>query len=104
MSLAMALGAPVMLAFSFIVAARIAAASQEWKTAAALHAQGELILDSTGLALYDHDRKLSDDMLAQARAALGDEPFAAATAEGRDLDVLAASALAADVFAPAGSQ
>jgi predicted ATPase/class 3 adenylate cyclase len=98
LTLALALGAPVMVAFSLIVAARIAADGEEWETAATLHAKAEAVLESTGLALYDEDRRLSDEMLAAARDRLGEAAFAAAADDGRALELVAAAASAARVL------
>jgi hypothetical protein len=101
LTLALALGVPVIVAFSLIVAARIAADDERWDTAATLHAKAEAILDTTGLALYEEDRRLSDEMLASALAALGDNAFATASELGRALELVDASSLAAEVFAAA---
>jgi tetratricopeptide (TPR) repeat protein len=102
LTLALALGVPAMVAFSLIVAARIAADGEQWNTAAALHAKAEALLETTGLALYDEDRRLSDEMLTRASEALGKAAFAAADDDGRALDVVAASELATEVLDQAG--
>jgi predicted ATPase/class 3 adenylate cyclase len=87
LTLALELGAPVLAAFSMIVAARMAALRDEWTTATTLHGHADLILENTGMVLYDADRRLSDDMLKAAREALGDVDFVAALTAGRALDL-----------------
>jgi tetratricopeptide (TPR) repeat protein len=101
LDLALQLGTPLMLGFSLIVAARIVAARGDWATAATLHRQADLILESTGLILYEDDQRLSDEMLKQAREALGPDGYAAAVASAEPLDVPAAAALADDVLSAA---
>lgn len=99
LTLALELGAPAMVAFSLIVAARLSASAERWETATRLHAQAETILDAIGLALYADDRKLSDAMLEAARSQLGFVAFSDAIAAGRALPVPAAAALADEVLA-----
>jgi tetratricopeptide (TPR) repeat protein len=96
---ALELGAPGMVAFSLIVAARLTAPSGDWETATILHARAEEILHRTGLALYDDDRELSDAMLDAARAHLGDDAYAAALEAGRALELPDAAEIADDVLA-----
>jgi len=92
------IGALVMVAFSLIVAARLAETAERWETAVSLHGQADALLDATGFALYDADRRSSDEMLKRAEEQLGSEAFAAAQAVGRGLDVTAAAALADEVL------
>ena len=101
LALALELGAPAMVAFSLIVAARLTANADRWETATVLHAQAETILDAIGLALYDDDRKLSDAMLEAARTRLGFVAFSDAVATGRALPVPDAARLADEVLAVA---
>ncbi|HEX2849053.1 MAG TPA: adenylate/guanylate cyclase domain-containing protein [Acidimicrobiales bacterium] len=101
LTLALALGRPVMVAFSLIIAARIAAGAEQPDVAARLHAQAEAILESTGLALYDEDRRVSDEMLATVRDRMGEDAFRAAEQEGRELGLVRGAALASDVLAGA---
>ena len=91
---ALHLGTPVQVAFSEIVAARIAATNDDWETAARLHGHADGLLDETGAALYDDDRVVSEQMLDRARAQLGDTLFEATRAAGRALTLPAAAALA----------
>ena len=82
LALAVALGTPGPVAFSLIVAARIAGWREEWATAAELHAAAEAQLEEIGLELYTDDRDESDALLARARTALGEAAFGDATARG----------------------
>lgn len=102
LALALELGAPAMVAFSLIVAARLSAGDGHWATATTLHAQAETILEAIGLALYDDDRKLSDAMLEAARDHLGFVAFSDSIAAGRALPVPDAAELADGVLAAAG--
>jgi hypothetical protein len=86
------------VAFSLIVAARLAAHAGQWEQAAVLHAKAESMLDGIGLVLYEDDQRESDAMLSATRAALGDDRYAAARADGHGLDVMAASDLADGVL------
>lgn len=98
LDLAVAQGSTTMLAFSLIVAAHIAGSQGEPAQATRLHAQGEVLLAETGLALYDDDRRRSDELLAASRKALGDAAIGTLTAEGRQLEVPDAVELASAVF------
>jgi tetratricopeptide (TPR) repeat protein len=102
--LALELGAPAMVAFSLIVAARLSAGLDEWETAATLHARAQSILDDTGLVLYDDDRRLSDKLLEDALQRLGRDGFEAAEATGRSLDLVAVAGLADRVLADAAQR
>ena len=101
LALALELGMPAMVAFSLIVAARLTAADGAWASAARLHAQAEVLLDRTGLTLYDEDRRVSNEMLASAEQALGPDAFQAAVVDGAGLDLTAAAELADSVLAEA---
>ncbi len=100
LTLALALGAPVMVAFSLIVAARIKGAD-DWTTATSLHSHAESLLETTGLALYDDDRRVSEAMVEAARQQLGEQAFAEASRAGRDLDLPAVAAIADGVLSSA---
>ena len=98
LELAVAQGSTTMVAFSVIVAARLAGFREDWSTACRLHAQGERLLEQTGLELYEDDRRQSEELLAEARQALGDEAFDRWVEDGRHLDVPAAVDLARSVL------
>lgn len=104
LDLAVAQGSTTMVAFSLIVAARIAGGEGNWAMATPLHAQGEALLEQTGLALYDDDLRESEELLASARASLGDESFAALSNQGQRLRVPDAVLLARTVFSAAGDE
>ena len=63
LELAVQLGVTVMVAYSLIVAARIEGSHGEWSRAVTLHAAADRLLEETGAALYDDDRRMSDAML-----------------------------------------
>ena len=102
--LALQLGMPVMVAFSLIVAARIGSAREDWSLAAELHAQADVILEQTGIALYESDRKASDDMRERVGRNLGRDAYLAAQAAGRTMDLPAAVGLANSLFAEVVSE
>ena len=102
LDLGLTLGSPAMLAFSLIMAARVAGTRGDWASAARLHSRGEALLNDTGLLLYDDDRRQSDELLADARDALGDDMFAASVGAGGDLEITDAAEQAASVLDEAG--
>jgi hypothetical protein len=104
LELAVAQGSTTMVAFSLIVAARLAGLREDWPTACRLHAQGETLLAQTGLELYEDDRRESDELLAGARHVLGDEAFDRWVDDGRSLEVPEAVDLARTLFAHAEGQ
>lgn len=82
LDLAVAQGSLPMVAFSLIVAARIAGARGAWEDAVRLHTKAEALLEEVGLVLYEDDRRESDRLLAGARRALGDVMFESTVAQG----------------------
>ena len=99
LDLGLALGSPVMVAYSLIVAARLAARGGRWDVATLLHSRADAMLDGTGISLYADDAAASAAMLADAKGHLGQPGFASSQAAGRDLQVHDAAALAGEVFA-----
>jgi predicted ATPase/class 3 adenylate cyclase/tetratricopeptide (TPR) repeat protein len=99
LQLAIAQGSSAMIAFSLIVAARLAGTGGDEVTGVRLHARAERLLDEIGFALYEDDRQESDAMLATARQSIGDERFERAQEEGQKLDIPDAVSLADTVFA-----
>jgi ATP/maltotriose-dependent transcriptional regulator MalT len=89
---------PVVLAFGTIIAARIAGPIDLADAAVRLQAAADRMLEEVEFVLFADDRELSDDMLARARARLGDERFAELYAEGREMPVDQMIALADEVF------
>jgi len=99
LSLAVILGSSALVAFSLIVAARIAGWREDWAEAAMLHAKAEEQLKEIGLVLYDDDLQESQDLLDRARKQLGNEAFAARRAQGLDLTLPHAVEMADEVLA-----
>jgi len=99
LDLAVAQGSTTMVAFSLIVAARIAGGRAEWDTAVRLQAQADLLLEEIGLVLYEDDRREIDELLDAARGPLGDEHFAAACREGATIGVPTSVVAARAIFA-----
>jgi predicted ATPase/class 3 adenylate cyclase len=77
------LGLSHTVAFSMIVAARLAASDGSDAMAVRLHGAADGLLDEGGFRLYPEDRVLSDSMLALARERLGDDRFAEEYEYGR---------------------
>lgn len=98
LTLGLELGAPVMVAFSLIVAAHILAVEDHWAKAVTLHAHAESALEATGLILYDEDQRQSEVMLGAARRHLGAEGYREAHAAGRALELPAAASMADQVL------
>ena len=98
LQLAAELGGGVATAFSFIVAARIAAGFGDLQTAVQLHAVADPMLGDAGFNLLPQDQALSDEMRSRAEDHLGPERYATLVQEGRDLSRLQAVELAEEVF------
>ena len=94
----MALGQPLAIVSSLILAARLAGVAGDFDVAARLQAGGDVMLEEIGFVLFEHDRQLSDHLLAEARKCLGDKTFLDEVAAGRGLEPDKAAALAADVL------
>ena len=98
LDLALAVGQPVMLAFSSIVAAQIAAREGEWARAVLLQAAGEAALEAAGNPLYEADRAVLEDLRAEAARHLDPAELAAETDRGAALDAIGAAEQARAVF------
>ena len=61
----------VAIAFSMILAGRLAHRRGELTTFVRINAAGEAGLEAIGTVLYDDDRHVTDELLAEARAVLG---------------------------------
>jgi predicted ATPase/class 3 adenylate cyclase len=101
LDLAVTLGSAAMVAFSLIVASRVAGWRSEWVTAASLHAKAEAMLDETGLVIYEDDRRESESLLAMLDEELGHEGLQDALSVGRELTVPEAVRMADDVLGAA---
>jgi tetratricopeptide (TPR) repeat protein len=99
LDLAVARGSSTMVAFSLIVAARLAGVAHEWADAVRLQARAETLLEDIGLVLYDDDRREIEAMLVAARDELGTERYTAAYDDGCGLELAAAIAEADRVLA-----
>jgi predicted ATPase/DNA-binding SARP family transcriptional activator len=93
LDLGLALGRPVSVAYSLIVAARLTAESDPAR-AARLHAKAEDVLVENGHRLYDDDLRASQEMLERVRRHLGDVEYRKASDNGRSLTLLDAASLA----------
>ena len=102
LDLALAIGQPVMLAFSSVVAAQIAAAEGTWPQAVRLQAAGEAALAAAGHPLYAADRAALEQLRSQAAQHLDLAELTAEAARGAALDPVAAAEQARAVFDRAG--
>src|SRR6185369_10435446 len=89
----------VYLAFSFILAARMAQDSAESEEAVELHSAADVILERISFTLMPDDRQLSDEMLTAARGAVGEQRARDLEAQGRALPLDQAVEMADRVFA-----
>lgn len=101
LELAVVLGSPVLVAFSMIVAARLAGWQGRWDTAVALHTKAEEELDTIGLVLYEDDLAESQQLLENSRRELGERGFEAARTDGLELSLAEAVEAANRVLADA---
>jgi hypothetical protein len=99
LDLGMTLGQPLMLVYSTIVAAHLAAGRQNWATAASLQAHSQRQLDDLGVRLYASDADRLEALSSAAVSHLGDTDFERARSTGIEQDPLAAVTIARDVFA-----
>jgi predicted ATPase/class 3 adenylate cyclase len=86
LDLGLALGRPLSVAISLIVAARLTA-STDAARALRLHAKAEGLLAESAHRLYEDDRRASDDMLARIRADLGASMYVEQRAAGESLSL-----------------
>jgi predicted ATPase len=86
LDLGLALGRPLSVAISMIVAARLTA-STDAARALRLHAKAEDLLAENAHRLYEDDRRASDDMLARIRSDLGHSLYKEQRAAGQSLSL-----------------
>jgi predicted ATPase/class 3 adenylate cyclase len=98
LDLALEIGQPVMIAFSAIVAARLAAGDGEWALAARLQAAAECELAAASHTLFPADQAELDTLRTSAIEHLGEDAIAVQHQIGIELDVVATAALASQVF------
>ena len=96
-------GSTIMVAYSMVVAARLAAGAAAWADALRLGVLADIFIRSSEVILYEDDRRLLDETMRRARVEVGDEAAAAITAEVSDLDLVTAAAMAAEIFEPEGA-
>jgi hypothetical protein len=96
-------GSTIMVAYSMVVAARLAAGAAAWADALRLGVLADTFIRSSEIILYEDDRRLLEETMQRARAEVGDEAAAAITAEVTDLDLVTAAAMAADIFESEGA-
>lgn len=89
----------VLIAFSMMIAARLAAEHGRVARGVRLQAAADAVLASAAYALYPEDAATRAELLELARARLGEPAYTAARGEGGALDVVAAADLAASVLA-----
>ncbi len=99
LTLALATGQPLMVAYSLMVAARVAGSGGDWRTATSFQATADEVLRATGHELYDTDRTAVDQLLDQALDRLGPRSFEEATDRGRSMSLPDAASAADDLFA-----
>ncbi len=90
---ALVIGQPVMLAFSAVVAARLAGHLDQWAMAVRLESAAVAGLAAAGHRLYDSDAEELDRLRATAEMHLEPDELAAETAAGAALDPVQAAAL-----------
>jgi tetratricopeptide (TPR) repeat protein len=99
LELALALGQRVSVAYSLMVAARLAGIHGDWREAVELNAHAAATLEESDHRLYESDQIISDELLAEARSHLGQAAFEGVLAEGPRLTTVEAVAMAERVFA-----
>jgi len=75
LTLSMQYGQSMMVAFSAMVAARLAVLAEDWTTGAQLQLAAEQMLDEVGEVLYSSDRAAADELLVVCRSHLGEQKF-----------------------------
>ncbi len=75
LQLALRYGQPLMIAYSLMVAARLAADDARWATAVRLQIAADEQLAVIGSAMYAPDRQAADAVLARGAVQLGNEAF-----------------------------
>jgi predicted ATPase/class 3 adenylate cyclase len=91
-------GLPLYAAHAFVIAARMSEVSGRNQDAAVLQTVADRVLTDLGAPLDEQDRQICDDMVARARAALGDELYGKAVREGHNRSIAGAIELAREVL------
>ncbi len=95
---ALALGQPVLVAYSLLLASRLAAGTGDWTTSALLAAKGSSMLSEAGQQLYPDDLSAFDALLVRTQQALGDTNFDRSVRDGAALDAAVAAEMASELF------
>ena len=103
LDLATAQGSQPMMAFSMLVAARVAASAEHWETAIRLQTCADELLEEIGLALYEDDRAELEAVSDAAKQALGPGAFAAVIDEGGQMSIPDGVRMADEVLATAAA-
>ncbi len=86
LELGLALGQRVLVAYSILVAARIAARGGGWRDAVQLQISAVEMLEASSHRLYESDQRLGEELLAGASEVLGDVAFEDAVANRKAAD------------------
>ena len=86
MQLALQLGQPLMVVYSMMVAARLAADGEQWAVAARLQTAAEVQLAAIGNVMYSGDRVRADVLLTTSAERLGTAAFEEEQRRGRSDD------------------
>ena len=89
----------IAIAFSMILAGRIAHRRGAHSTFVLINAAGEAVLGTVGTVLYADPRNVTDELLAEARSTLGPSEVDAAHEVGVAMDLPAAIAMTEAVLA-----
>jgi len=98
LDLALEIGQPVMIAFSAIVAARLAASDGDWELAVRLQSSAGSELAAASHTMYAADQAEFDALWSQATEQLGEDVVAAHSMLGAELGTVATASLASGVF------
>ena len=99
LQLALRYGQPLMVAYSLMVAARLAADDKLWAVAIRLQVAADEQLASIGSVMYAADREAADAVLAEAATHLGSDEFEKEQRRGRSDQFDSFLVLADDLFA-----
>ncbi len=95
---ALTIGQRVVVGYSLIMAAHIAAKTGEWATAIQLRAAAEMLVLEAGHQLYEDDQAAFDAMTKRASSELGSAVADIQLEYGREMDIIDAAALATALF------
>jgi tetratricopeptide (TPR) repeat protein len=87
LNIAAMIGSARPLAYSVIMAAKLAGESGDWITAARLQSAADRSIQEIGFSLYLSDRELCDNLLATAKRVLGGDQYDSARLAGQQLGI-----------------